>query len=138
MGRVSDNAMFPRYLETIVTSMESGLYLYLAHPDLIFGSYAEFDDNAKWLSRELCKEANRLHMPLEYNMYGVKKGRKPGTLGYPCDEFWRIAAEENVRAVVGLDAHMPEMFLTEDTESAFAHLKEMGITVYEDPFDALW
>ena len=87
-------------------------------------------------SRELCRAANRLGIPLEYNLYGVYKGAKPGLLGYPCDGFWRIAAEENCRAVVGVDAHFPEGFRVTPMEPAVEYLNGLGLTVLEDPMDA--
>ena len=103
--------------------MESGLFLYLAHPDLFLAGYQEFDDTAKYLSRQLCREANRLKMPLEYNLYGLIKCKQYTTLGYPYPGFWEIAAEENVTAVVGVDAHGMEHVDGRDI-STFALVQE--------------
>lgn len=122
-----------KYVQTAVEGMESGLFLYLAHPDLMLCSYPEFDDAAKDLSRQLCREANRLGMPLEYNLYGLQKKVKPGCLGYPYTPFWEIAAEENVVACVGVDAHRPENFLKSDFLGAQNLLRSLGIRVLEDP-----
>lgn len=135
-GRLTKAWQLHRYFATAVEGMESGLFLYLAHPDLMLGGYPAFDETAKYLSRQLCREANRLGMPLEYNLYGVLKGKKPGTLGYPYHPFWEIAAEENVTAVVGVDAHQPENFRDADLTGAIKMLRDMGIKVLEDPMDA--
>ncbi len=121
------------YLETAVSGMETGLFLYLAHPDLMLQMYPEFDETAAQVSRRLCREANRLGVPLEYNLLGVMKGHKPGCLGYPCRQFWEIAAEENSRAVIGVDAHNPETLLRADVDAAKRTLAQMGIPVLEDP-----
>lgn len=133
MGKVNDPIWLPKYLENTVEGMESGLFLYLAHPDLIFGRYPEFDSDAEYVSRELCRAANRLGMPLEYNLWGVRKGRPEGALGYPCTEFWRIAAEENSVAVIGMDVHDPQAYSQLDMDGARDLLTEMGIRVLEDP-----
>ena len=122
-----------RYVDTAVQGLETGLFLYLAHPDLMLCSYHGMDDAAESLSRQLCREANRLRIPLEYNLYGTLKKVKPGTLGYPNLPFWQIAAEENVRAVVGVDAHKPENFRISDFDGAGKLLKNLGITVLKDP-----
>lgn len=135
-GRVDQPEQLRKYVEVAVEGMESGLFLYLAHPDLMLNTYPAFDDTAKALSRQLCREANRLKLPLEYNLCGVRKGHSPQTLGYPCMHFWEIAAEENVRAVVGVDAHKPEEITDSDLEGAQAMLRSMGITVLEDPLQA--
>jgi histidinol-phosphatase (PHP family) len=113
--------------------METGLFLYLAHPDVMLGRYPVFDETAAEVSRKLCREAKRLNIPMEYNLYGVYKGVKPGCLGYPCDAFWRIAAEENCTAVVGVDAHNPGCFEATPMEPAVEYLRGLGITVLEDP-----
>jgi histidinol-phosphatase (PHP family) len=116
--------------------METGLFLYLCHPDLMFNSMTFFDDACDRMSREICRTANRLGIPLEYNLLGLQKTKKPGTFGYPCQKFWEIAAEENVTAVIGVDAHSPQHLLTFDMEGPRAMLKEMGITVLDDPMTA--
>lgn len=131
-GQLTTPKQLEHYVETAVEGLETGLFLYMAHPDLMLCSYHAFDEVAQSLSRQLCREANRLHIPLEYNLYGTLKKVKPGTLGYPCRQFWEVAAEENVRAVVGIDAHIPENFQNEDMDGAKEMLKTMGITVLDD------
>ena len=135
-GALTTPKQLEHYVDMAVQGLETGLFLYLAHPDLMLSSYHEFDDVAEKMSRALCREANRLGIPLEYNLYGTMKNRKPGMLGYPCDAFWKVAAEENVRAVVGIDAHKPENFEMEDMDGAFLKLERMGITVLKDPLQA--
>lgn len=135
-GRIDQPEQLHQYAESAVEGMESGLFLYLAHPDLMLNGYPEFDQEAKAVSRQLCREANRLNLPLEYNLLGKSRGKPKNGLGYTLREFWEIAAEENVRAVVGVDAHEPEAFLQTDPEAAQAMLRSMGITVIEDPMQA--
>lgn len=135
-GKISTPEGMWRFVEAAVEGLETGLFLYLAHPDLMLNAYAEFDGEAERASRALCREANRLHIPLEYNLYGLYKGKKPGQLGYPCEEFWQIAAEENCVAVVGVDAHRLDCFSATPMEPAVAYLKGLGLTVLEDPTKA--
>ena len=125
-----------RYVDMAVQGLETGLFLYIAHPDLMLHSYPGMDDAAVQLSRQLCREANRLNIPLEYNLYGKLKKVVPPALGYPCEAFWEIAAEENVRAAVGIDAHRPRNFEIEDMEAGIQKLESMGITVLRDPTKA--
>jgi histidinol-phosphatase (PHP family) len=132
-GALKEPQQLWRYLDFTVEGMETGLFLYLAHPDVMLGRYPVFDDTAAEVSRKLCREAKRLNMPLEYNLYGIYKGVKPGCLGYPYDGFWRIAAEENCTAVVGVDAHNPGCFEATPMEPAVEYLRSLGITVLEDP-----
>ena len=132
-GILTEKKQLWRYFAYTVEGMETGLFLYLAHPDVMLGRYPVFDETAAEVSRKLCREAKRLDMPLEYNLYGIYKGVKPGCLGYPYDGFWRIAAEENCVAVVGVDAHNPGCFEATPMEPAVEYLRSLGITVLEDP-----
>lgn len=123
------------YLETAVKGMETGLFLYMAHPDIMLYRYPRFDEDARKVSEQLCREANRLNIPLEYNLLGYSRERIPGQLGYPCREFWEIAARENVLAVVGADAHSPGQLRRADLVGAQERLRNMGLTVLENPLE---
>lgn len=132
-GRLNQPQELWHYLECAVKGMETGLFLYLAHPDLMFHYYPQFDEAAKQVSRALCREANKLGIPLEYNLYGVARGKPANGLGYPCREFWEIAAQEGVKAVIGVDAHAPYRLLEADMEQAKSVIVELGIELIEDP-----
>ena len=118
-----------RYAEQVVEALETGLYRYLAHPDLFLNRVTAFDADAEKACRDICAAAARLDIPLEYNMAGLTlQGRPDGSLGYTRDEFWRIAAEYPVKAIVGCDAHAPsELDVVPSIEEKKAFLAEMGI-----------
>jgi histidinol-phosphatase (PHP family) len=81
--------------------MQSGRYLYLAHPDLIYftGDKEIYD---KYMYR-LCRELKELGMPLELNVLGLADHRH-----YPAERFLKIAAETGNPFILGIDAHTPE------------------------------
>lgn len=117
-----------RYVEQVSLGMETGKFLYVAHPDvcLFDGDLAVY---RKYM-RMLCKEAKRNNMPLEINAQGIR--RKDLKLTYPFPAFWQIAAEEGCDAVFGCDAHHPQF--TGDAESIArmkAAAKECGIRVLD-------
>lgn len=124
-----------RYMETTISGMETGLFAYLAHPDLFLSKYRGFDDDARRICRELCEAAKRLDMPLEYNILGYNRQAKAydrGCMGYSTREFWEIAAETGNRAIIGVDAHKPEQLNCVDlyrrTRGMF---DELGIEVLD-------
>ena len=124
-----------RYMETTIAGMESGLFLYLAHPDLFLHRYPAFDAAAEKVCREICAAAKRLDMPVEYNLLGMKRNagsRSRGFVGYTSDEFWQIAAETGNRAIIGLDAHEPKALdCVEIYAQARAKLEGMGIEIVD-------
>ncbi len=95
------------YVDSTTRGMATGMFSYLAHPDLCFRSYARFDADCAAASRELCRCARELDIPLEYNLLGTlyrERGEQRG-LGYPCVGFWEIAAQEGAKCIIGVDAH---------------------------------
>ena len=135
-GACSQKKHLYRYMETTIEGMESGLFEYLAHPDLCLHRYGNFDDAAERVCRELCRSANRLGMPVEFNILGLRRhvtDRAEGYLGYTNEHFWRIAAEENVRAIIGVDAHTPShMDCAELYRDIYKALTDAGIEVVQE------
>ena len=111
-GVTTTAADIRRYLDMTLAGMQTGLYRYLAHPELPMACYPAFDEVCLDLSRQICRAAKALGLPLEYNLMGMAKrarGYYTDTVGYPAPEFWRIAAEEGCTAIIGVDAHRPVM-----------------------------
>lgn len=96
-----------RYCNQTIEAMQSGLFTYFAHPDLL--NYVG-DDNAfyRMQIRRLCAEAKQCGIPLEINLLGMLEGKH-----YPNHKFWEIAAEENCDVILGRDAHEPKQLLEE-------------------------
>ena len=102
-----------KLLETYVNqscdAFQTGLFTYFAHPDLM-----RFEGEDKFYRaqmRRLCREAKECGMVLEVNLLGLR-----GHRNYPDWRFWEIAAEEGCSAILGRDAHDPEVLLDEKTE----------------------
>ena len=97
--------MLELYEESAIEGMESGLFAYLAHPELFMRSYPEFDRHCKLISRHICRTAARLNIPLEYNISYETENEEKGFVSIPHPKFWEIAANEGCTAIIGVDAH---------------------------------
>ncbi|MDO5021901.1 MAG: histidinol-phosphatase [Eubacteriales bacterium] len=119
-----------RYLKTTIAAMATGIYNWLAHPDLYLKEYRKFDDTAKKTAREICYASRNLNIPLEYNLLGLfstKAGYFRG-LGYPYQAFWEIAAEEKCHVILNVDAHDPKHVLnTALYDEGVANIKKLGL-----------
>ena len=105
-GRNTDSVdMLELYEESAIEGMESGLFAYLAHPDLFMRSYPEFDRHCKLVSRHICRTAVRLNLPLEYNIGYEEYNDIHGITTIPHPDFRKIAAHEGCTAIIGVDAH---------------------------------
>lgn len=127
-GRETEDVqILNRYCSQAITAMETGLFTYLAHPDLV--RFVGDKDTYRQAMRNLCQAANATKTPLELNLLGLRNGRH-----YPNPAFWEIAAEENCPVVLGIDAHSPEEFSIEETEKqARNFLAAYGLEIIENP-----
>lgn len=98
------------YLDEVEEAISTGLFSYIAHPDILFSSYKQFDSDCEFASYRMCTLAKKYDFPLEYNLLGLHKqdnGYFSG-MGFPNKYFWEIVKEEGVKAIVGVDAHTLE------------------------------
>ena len=110
-GRCTRPEQVIRYGQRTLAGMQTGLYDCLAHPDLFMHTYPRFDAECRAVSVDLCQAARALDLPLEFNLLGLSRSGadyERGWQGYPCPDFWQIAAETGCTAIIGCDAHDPE------------------------------
>ena len=93
-----DPALLEEYVSNILTAMDTGLFSYVAHPDLFnfTGDDSVYDEKM----RRLCAAAREKNIPLEINFLGFRAGRH-----YPQDRFWKLAGEEQSPVTFGFDSH---------------------------------
>lgn len=109
-GRPTENIrQLERYCNQLIDGMYTGLFSYVAHPDLLHfvGSPQAYESHM----RRLCKASVATDTPLELNLLGILTKRH-----YPNDRFWEIAAEEGCATVLGIDAHVPEQITELESE----------------------
>lgn len=93
-----DESRIREYVDTVIEGMKTGMYSYLAHPDLI--NYQGLDSVYEWEMTRMCKALKELDIPLEINMLGISAGKH-----YPTDRFWCIPHDIGNKVILGLDAH---------------------------------
>ena len=128
----NEDEYLEKYVDLAIEAMETGLYSYMAHPDLFMRGRSVFDDFAKEQSYRLCRAAKRLNMPLEYNLAGAEFSEKTHREEYPHHEFWKIAADVKNTAIIGVDAHDPEkLTIDEYRNEGLKRLENLGIEVID-------
>lgn len=100
-------AILRRYVDTVIEGMETGKYLYTAHPDVIHFIGAD-DIYEKHMTR-LCQYLKGKGFPVEINMLGAFQGRH-----YPSDRFLSIVKKVGNSCIIGVDAHTPAQLLNEN------------------------
>lgn len=121
----SDEDFLKRYVDTAIDGINSGRYLYLAHPDLVnfTGEDAVYCAHMK----RLCEALREKEIPVEINMLGLWTGRR-----YPSRRFLELARENGNKAIIGVDAHAPEhLLMKEAMEKATALAEEFGLELVD-------
>lgn len=118
-------AHLARYCDQTIEAMETGLFTYLAHPDLLY--FVGEDKIYETHMRRLCKAAKACDLPLEVNINGLQFEKH-----YPDPRFWRVAAEEGCKAILGADAHRPWAVNNVEKEAiALKMVKDYGLELLE-------
>lgn len=120
-----DTSILKAYCHQIMDAIQTGLYSYVAHPDII--RFVGDTSVYRACMREIIREAKSCAIPLEINLLGISEGRH-----YPNRLFWEEVAAENCSVVLGLDAHSPEAVTkTAPEQMALEIVKEFGLTLLD-------
>ena len=122
-----DEEHLRKYCKQVADGLYTGLFTYLAHPDLIH--FVGDESVYRRHMRTICKAANDCGIPLELNFLGIREGRH-----YPNELFWQLAGEENCTVVFGCDAHDAQALHVQPVEAQARKMAEKyGLRVLEEP-----
>jgi histidinol-phosphatase (PHP family) len=131
-GGTQDAVTLRAYADCVIEAIGSGLFAFIAHPDLFGNAYLCWDADAVACARDILQAAAALHVPLEINGYGFRKpaidtpqGRRPK---YPWLPFWQLAGEYKVPVIVNSDAHRPQDVIA-NMEDGLAMARACGLTL---------
>ena len=99
-----------RYAEQTVKGIRTGLYAYIAHPDLYMMHRDELTPACMEAADMICQAAKEAHMPIEYNLLGLLGELTGHPRGYPNADFWRYVRKWDNDVILGVDAHDPAQF----------------------------
>ena len=120
------------YTDSVVASIESGLFAFIAHPDAFGAEYPDWDAHARSCSRAILEAASEYGVPLEINGYGMRKRRIETTAGlrwiYPLLPFWELASEYKIEVVCNSDAHRPEDVMS-NIEEGYALARRYNLNI---------
>ncbi len=99
-AQTTDEGTLADYVDQVCEAMGTGLFTYVAHPDL-----QNFTGEKSIYRRQyqrLIQCAIDTHTPLEVNLLGAGDNRH-----YPNPLFWELVGEMGADTVIGCDAHTP-------------------------------
>lgn len=100
------------YFINLVDAIQSKIFTFVAHPDLIMAFGREWSKDIEDGFTEVINAAYECGIPLEINGLGLsrEKIQSGGILRYqyPVDKFWEMAGKKGVKIVCNADAHKPQ------------------------------
>lgn len=115
------------YVNSVCAGIETGLYTYVAHPDLC--GYAGETAISDALYTRLIECARDADVPLEINLLGIRDRRI-----YPRRRFFELCVRLGAPVCIGSDAHSPDVVCdTASFESAMSMVNEFGLNFIEEP-----
>lgn len=119
------------YTDLYLDAMQSGLFLFGAHPDVFCHSYKAWDAETIACSKAIIECAVANDVALEINGNGTRKNLVQTPEGkryaYPHHEFWKLAAQYPVKVICNSDAHKPAD-VNDVMGACLAFAKQCGIT----------
>ncbi len=99
------------YAKACLAAMKTGMFAYLAHPDLFLRNDLGLDDNVKRATDMIIDAAVRNDYILEVNANGFRRAivnfKEGERLPYPTDYFWDQVTGTDIRVMIGSDCHKP-------------------------------
>lgn len=107
----SETGLLQTYYKNVLDGLKTGDFLYLAHPDIFnfTGSREDYYTETK----AFLQQVRALNVPVEINRLGLFDKRN-----YPNEAFWKIAGEVGNTAVIGFDAHSPDVLADNESINA--------------------
>lgn len=109
--KIDDISSIERYKNDLIEAMKTGLFSYIAHPDLFFNRISKVTPEIVKICEEIVLASIKYDVALEVNLGGMRFGNLlaqiNGCLPYPNRFFFEIAKKYNAKIVIGIDAHSP-------------------------------
>lgn len=125
--RNDDEAYLAQYVDEICEGIKTGLFTYVAHPDLVCftGDDAIYREHYS----RLINCAKEEGVPLEINLLGIRDGRH-----YPCDKFFSLCGELGAEVCIGCDAHSADVAVDPKSyATAMEMVEKFGLVLNESP-----
>lgn len=129
---ITESSLAVEYAYACKDAMETGFFKILAHPDLFcinepWGWNKDYEKAADII----IETAEKTGVILEFNANGLRRGKKAYPDGerwqYPHERFWGKVKNAGLCAIVGSDAHSPDLIWDKAVSDSIDILRNSGI-----------
>ena len=121
-----------KYTNDLVKGIKSGLFTYVAHPDLFINPYKKWTFTLIRCAKKILKACEEMKVPIEVNIGGFRWKYAFTETEYPSKVFFELSKKYDVDVVIGVDAHNPVDFNIEDAYKALEFVKDHNLRFIED------
>lgn len=123
-----------KYTDDLIKGMASGLFKYVAHPDLFMMLSPIYNETTKRCAQRIIDAAIKYNLPLEINLaqarvYGRRNVAGYDSYIYPFIPFWQLVAKSKAHVIVGFDAHRPVDLACPGLNIVKNVIKETGVKI---------
>lgn len=120
-----DAAQMHLYADEVCEGLRTGLFTFLAHPDLALQGYQEeWDGECESVMDQIFSTCQECGIPVEININGLRNGKR-----YPSEQAFSFSKNYDLRYLINADAHRPNDLCDEKRGEAEEFAKRLGITV---------
>ena len=125
--KTSDEARLQKYVSLVVEAIKTGVFTYVAHPDMI--NFVGDEDVFRNEFRKICITSRENNIPLEINFLGIRANRN-----YPNEKAIAVMGEEKNPVTFGFDAHdAPSAFDGQSLQKALALVEKYKLNYIGKP-----
>ena len=132
---VTSKAEIRRYFDGVVEGIASGLFAFVAHPDLIMANGRDWNSEIEAGLAAVLDAAIDCKLPVEVNGLGLARSTQVGLAGrlYPHHKFWELAALRGATVICNSDAHQSQNTIIH-AQLARDYAAEFGLVPVEGIF----
>lgn len=123
------------YANAVCEAIETKLFSFVAHPDVMFTNPFNWDSSCENASRLIIDCAEKNDVILEFNANGIRKNVRAYPEGircpYPHKSFWEIVQKTNIRVIIGSDNHIPSQIHDDYVRKAEQMAHRWGLNVVQ-------
>lgn len=127
------------YADEVCRAIETGLFAYIAHPDVMFINSLDWDERCEEACRRIVECSKKHDAVLELNANGIRRGKRLYSDGlrypYPHEYFWRLVRDRGIRVIVGSDCHIPEQVYDDAMKYGIELADSFGLNRIENFFN---
>lgn len=93
------------YKNNQIAAMESGIFSWIAHPDIFLNSYQKWDKYAIDLSTSIIQCAIKNNLILGFNVNFPSPFSRKNKWHYPVKQFWQLVSKTKIKVLIESDSH---------------------------------